>query len=239
MNNHKFWKILEDIPAQAAPWCEWKNALSDWVHFDMFQKRYLQLDKHQATAVACVSDCPMFCPRQVVHHAKDDIVAVCPENESKPYPLTAKDILVYKLKRPTFHKDLCTALGIQHKENQPTGTRFVWPLGQYKPQEGYELPVYLIFPEDEEHLVKSLNRICLLHETQFAIITPTNQHHCPEINQLLTAKEIISLTLDREIMFDNKGMLTANRELTNIFASFHATIPEPGSGEREQFPTPT
>jgi len=239
MNNHEFWKILEDTSAQAAPWCEWWDALSGWAHFGLFQKRYLQLDKHRATAVACVSDCPMFCPRQVVHHAEDDIVAVCPENESKPYPLTAKDILVYKLKRQTFHKDLCAALGIQHKESQPAGTRFVWRLGQYKPQEGYELPVYLIFPEDEEHLAESLNRICLLYETQFAIITPTDQYYCPEIEQLLAAKEAIVLTLDGEITFDDKGKLTANRELTDIFASFHATIPEPGSGDQEQFPTPT
>jgi len=205
MDDHQFWKILEDIPAQTAPWCEWRNALSDWARFDLFQERYLQLDKHQASAVACVSDCPMFCPRQVVQHAKDDIVAVCPENESKPYALAAKDILVYKLKRPAFHKDLCDALGIQHKESQPADTRFVWRLGQYKPREGYELPVYLIFPEDEEHLVESLNRICLLHENQFAVITPTNQYHCPETDHLLAAKEAIGLTLDVEIAFDDKA----------------------------------
>ena len=238
MDDRDTWKMLEDMPAQAAPWCEWRDALSDWARFELFQKRYLQLDKHQASAVACVSDCPMFCPRQVVHHAEDDIVAVCPENESKPYPLAAKDILVYKPKRQAFHKDLCVALGIQHRENQPAGTRFVWRLGQYKPREGYELPVYLIFPEDEEHLAESLNRICLLHETQFAVITPTDQHHCPETDQLLIANEAIGLTLDGEITFDDKGKLAANRELTDIFASFHATIPEPGSGDQEQFPTP-
>jgi hypothetical protein len=239
MDDHQFWKILEDIPAQTAPWCEWRDALSGWAHFELFQKRYLLLDKHQASAVACVSDCPMFCPRQVVHHTDDDIVAVCPENESKPYPLAAKDILVYKLRRPAFHKDLCDALGIQYKESQPADTRFVWLLGQYKPREGYELPVYLIFPEDQGHLTESLNRICLLHETHFAVIIPTDQCQCPETDQLLTAKEAIGLTLDGEIVFDDKGKFAVNRELTDIFATFHATIPEPGSGELEQFPTPT
>ena len=48
--------------------------------------------------------------------------------------------------------------------------------------------VYLIFPEDEAHLAHSIRQICLLHKNQFAVITSTDQYHCPETEQLLITK---------------------------------------------------
>ena len=239
MNDRDFWKHLESMPAQAAPWCEWQHTFSAWPGFESFQKHYLQPTERRATSVDCVSACPMFCPRKVVQHSETDIVAVCPEGEEKPYSLIPKDILVYKLKCHAFHKDLCAALGIHYNESRPTSTYNAWRLGVYKPREGFCWPVFLIFPENEEHLVHTVRTIGLLNEPGLAIITPTTQYHSPEMELLLSVKEMALLTLDAEFTFDDQGRLAAHRPPEEIFAQFHATIPGPNANGETHFPTPS
>jgi hypothetical protein len=48
----------------------------------------------------------------------DDIVAVCPEQEEKPYSLNKRDVLVYTLNRSAFHKSICSGLGIKKLPQQ-------------------------------------------------------------------------------------------------------------------------
>ena len=112
------WQHLEDLPGQSASLVEWHQHLDGWPGFQNFQSRYLKLTRNHATAVDCATQCGLGCPRKVVTHAPNDLVAVCPEREEKPYPLKRQDTLIYSVNRPVLHKDICSALGITHRESK-------------------------------------------------------------------------------------------------------------------------
>ena len=95
----------------------WSSGIST-LGWPGFHKRYLKPTRDHATAVDCPTECGLGCSRKVVTHAPNDIVAVCPEQEEKPYPLKRQDILIYSVNRASLHKDICSALGIEHRENK-------------------------------------------------------------------------------------------------------------------------
>lgn len=76
MSECVLWQYLEDLPGQTAPMVEWHQHLDGWPGFQNFQSRYLKLTRNHATAVDCATHCGLGCPRRVVTHAPNDIVAV-------------------------------------------------------------------------------------------------------------------------------------------------------------------
>ena len=179
MSEHEIWKYLEDLPGQAAPLVEWNQHLDGWPGFQGFHKRYLKLTRDHATAVDCPTECGLGCPRKVVTHSRNDIVAVCPEQEEKPYPLKRQDILIYSVNRASLHKDICSALGIKHRENKVEACRRTWRLGDFVPTAGLVFPVFLTQQEDPDELLEVVKNICLLHGDPFVLLAPTRRRLSP------------------------------------------------------------
>jgi len=232
------WQYLEDLPGQAAPLVEWQQHLDGWPGFSVFQKRHLQLTKSQATAVECRTDCGLGCPRNVVTHAPNDIVAVCPEQEEKPYPLMRQDTLIYSVKRTSLHKDICSALGITQRESKVDGCRRTWRLGDFVPTAGLVFPVFLTQQEDQDELLEIVKNLCLLHADPFVLLTPTRRRLSPPVEQMLAQRKAVFLALENEMPFDEQGDLQVRRAPDELFASLHEEVPEPGSGGMVHFPTP-
>jgi len=232
------WQYLEDLPGQAAPLVEWHQHLDGWPGFQDFHRRYLQLTKNPATAVECRTDCGLGCPRKVVTHAPNDIVAVCPEQEEKPYPLKRQDILIYSVKRASLHKDICSALGITHRESKVDGCRRTWRLGDFVPTAGMIFPVFLTHQEDQDELLEVAKTLCLLHADPFVLLTLTRRRLSPPTEQMLAQRNAIFLALEEEMPFDEQGGLQVRRTPDELFAPLHEEVPEPGSGGMVHFPTP-
>ncbi len=232
------WRYLEDLPGQAAPLVEWHQHLDGWPGFQDFHRRYLQLTKDPATAVECRTDCGLGCPRKVVTHAPNDIVAVCPEQEEKPYPLKRQDILIYSVKRASLHKDICSALGITHRESKVDGCRRTWRLGDFVPTAGMIFPVFLTHQEDQDELLEVAKTLCLLHADPFVLLTLTRRRLSPPTEQMLAQRNAIFLALEEEMPFDEQGGLQVRRTPDELFAPLHEEVPEPGSGGMVHFPTP-
>jgi hypothetical protein len=219
------WQYLETLPGQSAPWCEWNTALGQWHGLSDFHKRCLQLKKGKAMAVECKTDCGLGCPRKVVEHGQDDIVAVCPEQEDRPYPLNRNDILIYSLKRNIVHKDLCAALGIAHRESKVDGYHHTWRLGEYIPTAGYVFPVFISFQDEPGKLTEVVRNLCLLHEDRaFVLITPTRRCLTPRAEQLLEKRNAFFLALSEEMIFSDSGILHAKRQVEEVFNKFQIEI---------------
>jgi len=182
----RLWQFLEEHPRQNAPWCEWQDAFGGWDSFSGFERKFLQLTDQRASAVNCRTDCGQGCPRKVVEHAADDIAAVCPEQEEKPYSLNKRDVLVYTLNRSSFHKSICTGLGITRNENSLDGIPGVFRLRDYTPTAGFNFPVYLTFNGDPDELLESVRNISLLGQDPYALIIPTRKQLTPRAEDLLS-----------------------------------------------------
>jgi len=238
MSEHAIWKYLEDLPGQAAPLVEWNQHLDGWPGFQGFHKRYLKLTRDHATAVDCPTECGLGCPRKVVTHSRNDIVAVCPEQEEKPYPLKRQDILIYSVNRASLHKDICSALGIEHRENKVEACRLTWRLGDFVPTAGLVFPVFLTQQEDSDELLEVVRNICLLHGDPFVLLAPTRRRLSPPAEQILAQRNAVFLALEEEMPFDEKGCLQVCRTPDELFAPLHEKVPEPGAGGMVHFPTP-
>lgn len=238
VNEDLLWQFLEEHPKQNAPWCEWQDAFGGWDSFTGFERKFLQLTSQRASAVNCRTDCGLGCPRKVVEHAADDIVAVCPEQEEKPYSLNKRDVLVYTLNRSAFHKSICSGLGITLNENALDGIPRVCRVGDFIPTAGYSFPVYLTFKDNPEELLESVRNITLLGQGPFALLIPTRNQLTPRIEDQLQRSGSISLVLSEEFSIQGNGSLKAARSVTDVFAVFQAEVPEPDSGGMVHFDTP-
>ncbi len=238
MSEALLWQFLEEHPKQNAPWCEWQDAFGGWDSFTGFERKFLQLTNQRAFAVNCRADCVLSCPRKVVEHSADDIVAVCPEQEEKPYSLNKRDVLVYTLNRSAFHKSICSGLGITLNENALDGIPGVFRLGDYTPTAGYSFPVYLTFKSDPDALLESVRNISLLGQDPYALIIPTRKQLTPRTEDLLNRSGSICIVLSEEFSIQANGSLKALRPATDVFTTFQADVPEPDSGGMVHFDTP-
>lgn len=239
MSEPRLWQFLEEHPKQNAPWCEWQDEFGGWDSFNGFERKFLQLTDQHASAVNCRTECGLGCPRKVVEHATDDIAAVCPEQEEKPYNLSKRDVLVYTLNRSAFHKSICAGLGITRNENSLDGIPGVCRLGDYTPTAGFNFPVYLTFKNDPDELIESVRSISLLGQDPYALIIPTRKQLTPRVEDLLGRSGSICIVLSEEFSIQANGSLKALRSATDVFATFLADVPEPDSGGMVHFDTPT
>jgi hypothetical protein len=234
----RLWQFLEEHPRQNAPWCEWQDAFGGWDSFSRFERKFLQLTDQRASAVNCRTDCGLDCPRKAVEHAADDIAAVYPEQEEKPYSLDKRDVLVYTLNRSSFHKSICTGLEITKNENSLDGIPGVFRHGDYTPTAGFNFPVYLTFKSNPAELLESVRNISLLGQDSYALIIPTRKQLTPRTEDLLSRSGSICIVLSEGFSIQTNGSLKALRPAADIFATFQADIPEPDSGGMVHFDTP-
>ena len=234
----RLWQFLHTRPQSHAPWCEWIDALGDWAYFDVFAQQYLQLTPQRAWAVNCRTDCGLGCPRHAVSHARDDIVAVCAEQEAKPYRLAPKDVRVYSLNRASFNSSLCAALGITPNEQMLDGLPGACRIGDYTPTAGYCFPVYLTFKDDPDQLLAIVSHISLLRPGAYALIVPMCQQLTAKVENVLQRSDAISVVLSEEVAMQSNGSLQAARSTGEIFASLRTEVPLPDSGGMVHFNTP-
>lgn len=240
MSETRLWQFLEEHPKQNAPRCEWQDEFGGWDSFNGFERKFLQLTDQRASAVNCRTECGLGCPRKVVEHAADDIAAVCPEQEHKPYGLNKGDVLVYTLNRSAFHKSICTGLCITRNENSLDGIPGVFRLGDYTPTTGFNFPVYLTFKNDPDELLETIRNISLLGQAPYALIIPTRKQLTPRAEDLLSRSGSICIVLSEEfsIQANANGSLKTLRSATDVFATFHTAVPEPDSGGMIHFDKP-
>ncbi|OGV47609.1 MAG: hypothetical protein A2017_10025 [Lentisphaerae bacterium GWF2_44_16] len=238
MNDCEFWNFLGNMREQSAAWHDWRHYYGKWVGWEKFRDKYLCLTDEKSDSVECKTMCKEGCWREVFENADEDgLEASCPDGELS-YPLTEQDILIYTLYRHEFHKGICSAFNIEHRESEMEDCCMTWRLGDFIPLAGMVFPTYISFPYDREELVETVKHLCLLHDKPFILMCPTREKLYLQAEQLLYSRKALYISLGEEIFFNQDGEINAHRKSEEIFAQLLETLPKPCKPETVFFPTP-
>ncbi len=92
----RIWRRVEALPVTAGVDQDWKDLLGDDL---CILEPYLKPEQQLATTYTCPHPVYDNCPRRVVHHGPDDIVAVCgnASPQCEPVKLTRRDLVIRSL----------------------------------------------------------------------------------------------------------------------------------------------
>lgn len=201
------WDVLEDLPGNAAALFDWNIRLGAWPKYASFRKRFFQLTRDRALAVDCPTDCGLGCPRKIVEHSPDEIVAICPEREAGPIRVSMQDLRIHRIDHARFNEEICTAFGIEHRASKADGCRHTWRLGDFIPVAGMVFPVFFTLPDDQDGLSEVVRTLCIAHENPFVLIAPTRRRLNPVTEGLLSRRKALLLSLREEITISEDGGL--------------------------------
>lgn len=94
----RVWRRVEALPVPAGVHVQWE----EWLGGDVgVVKPFLKPEQALARSYPCPNPVHEGCPRRVVQHGKDDIVAVCGNASAQcdPIALARKDIVIWSLQR--------------------------------------------------------------------------------------------------------------------------------------------
>ncbi len=111
------WRQLEDHPDLIATRREWEQLLGADL---TFASRYLKSTGKIASTWVCGRNQP-GCFRQVIQHAPDRIVAVCPERRCDKVQVQRDALRLQRLELKRLVKDICVAIGLDGKEVEAFG----------------------------------------------------------------------------------------------------------------------
>jgi len=105
----RIWRRVEAMPVTAGVELQWRELLGDDLHL---LKSFLSPEQRLATSYPCPHPVHDDCPRRVVHHGPEDIVAVCGNAapQCDPLHLERGDLVIYSLKRPEWIAAITEAL---------------------------------------------------------------------------------------------------------------------------------
>jgi hypothetical protein len=111
------WQQLEDHPDLIATRREWEQLLGANL---TFASRYLKATGKIASTWVCGRNHP-GCFRQVIQHAPDRIVAICPERRCDKVQVQRKALRLQRLELKRLVNDICVAIGLNGKEVEAFG----------------------------------------------------------------------------------------------------------------------
>ncbi|MBE0557115.1 MAG: hypothetical protein IH628_07770, partial [Proteobacteria bacterium] len=92
----RIWRRVEALPVTVGVDQDWKDLLGDDL---CILESYLKPEQQLATTYTCPHPIYDNCPRRVVHHGPNDIVAVCGNAppQCDPVKLTRRDLVIRSL----------------------------------------------------------------------------------------------------------------------------------------------
>jgi hypothetical protein len=152
---------------------------------DFFRDAWPSLSKyfHPTQRLASSIDCPKpggdGCPRQVVVHSHNDIVAVCGNSpkECDPIKIARRDIIIHELKVGMLLSDLAHFLHIKGAEPENI-LPLTWSLGSYTASARPTMAVYISLQPDAEGLQHIAITLLAQKAKPFILLTPS-RNSCP------------------------------------------------------------
>ena len=213
------WNYLEELPEQEAAWSEWNSRLTGWHCFNTFYTHYLRIEGRRVKLLNCPAPCEQGYPRRVVENSPSDIIAICPQNQADPIQLKFRDILIYSLRRETFHQALCTSQRINYSADRRKEHENVWPLGDHSGTE-----VYLTY--ETSTLTDTISSIYILHQKPFILMVPTAKNVTPEIQQFMAKNNSVLLSMADELHLQPDGSFKPLRGITEFMKLHKQPCPQ-------------
>ncbi len=215
----RLWRVLEETPVLTGVTAAWREAAGE--DFDILAK-FLQPMAEFATTYPCPETSGDGCPRGVVVHGPEDIVAVCRQapRSCEAMTLTRADIIAYELDLPKLAHRLRTAFGLTDAISpMPVdGLTRTCHLGDVRPAPGSDFPVYVTVQYDSEMLTELVERLCARETRRYVLLTPTSNLLAPACRDRLSARRCVVLGLSECVGIDPEGRFVVDGRVSRALA---------------------
>jgi hypothetical protein len=169
----RFWKVLETLPRPAAERLEWRRLLGDeWSVVEPLLRQTGALVER----VWCPSPSGVDCPRRVIRHDADRIVAVCGDRPRNcdTLSLALQDIAVLELDLGRFAQALAGPPGLKPA---PSWIREpdILELGEHQVAAGRGVPVVLLWARTPDQAAQAIAFLVHAMDAPFAVARPTDR----------------------------------------------------------------
>ncbi|MCI0341371.1 MAG: hypothetical protein L0216_09530 [Planctomycetales bacterium] len=238
----RLWRALETTPVLSGVRAAWKEIAGEGLPA---LEPFLRPSPDLATTYPCPEPGDDGCPRGVVIHAPDDIVAVCRRSPGscESLTLTKDDIVVYSLDLAKLAAHLGALFGLKGDGPAPAdGLARTLYLGAYRPVAGLTFPAYLTLQHDREDFAQVVERLAARDGRPFLLVAPTTDLVAPTAAELLRTRGAVALGLADFTAIDKNGNLIADRPVEDALKAFRdGVVRTAEAGTKDGmvfFPTP-
>jgi len=238
----RLWHALETTPVLSGVRAVWKEIAGQGLPA---LEPFLRPSSDLATIYPCPEPGDDGCPRGIVIHAPDDIVAVCRRSPRSCESLALKkdDIVVYSLDLPKLAAHLGALFGLKGDGPAPAdGLARTLYLGAYRPVAGLTFPAYLTLQNDREDFAQVVERLAARDARPFVLVTPTTDPVAPAVAELMRTRGAVALGLADFTAIDKNGNLVADRPVEDVLKAFrNGVVRAAEAGTKDGmvfFPTP-
>lgn len=167
----RFWQALESVPGRACLLVEWRDLFG--ADYELVQ-RFLAPTNQRGQAYPCPHPAGDGCPRRIVEHDEDRLVAVCGDSPRRceSVALAREDLIVYEVDVAALASEVAAALAIR-PQVQGTGIS-TWRVGEYVGARG-RLPTYLTIRISAGEVDAVVRDLLLTGERPFLLLAPTSR----------------------------------------------------------------
>lgn len=228
------WRGLDRAPALSGVKATWQEAFGG--DLDIAEK-FLQPEQEPATTYPCPRPGGDGCPRRVVEHGPDDLVAVCGNRpaECEPIKVTRQDLVVYRFDVEALAAAIGAAFGFDGGRAPVDGIDGVAAIGRYAPRPGHRFPAFFALPGDGfpaalELLVARAGGPCL-------VFVPSANGAAALVGNAHQARSVHVLACDECLAWDGRRLVCA-RPAEEILAPFRTLALPEQAQPPVTFPTP-
>lgn len=217
----RLWQGLEALPGLAGVLAEWREV---WGQTYEVGKAFLRPTDQLASSYPCPSPGGDGCPRGVVVHSDDDIVAVCRQRpkQCNSIKLTRADVLVYELNRKGLCSAVASALGVIPLSRPANVLPQAFRIGHYPLATGRRAPVYLAIQHEAQSLRDTVWRLLAKSDSSCILITPTSHLCNAETQGMLSEDGALLLALDDVLALDDTRAIVATEHARVLLSDFAA-----------------
>lgn len=231
----QFWRALESVPGLALITVDWKEELG--LDFDAAQ-RFLRPTDQQASAYPCPSPGGDGCPRRIVLHGPEEIIAVCGDSPRNcdTVELRPADIVIYEVNLRLLCVEITAALDLKGTQQPVPVVDQVWSLGAYVPRVGEQVLVYFALPTPWKEFRQIVMELLAGVEARFLLLTPTSHPDTGTLDLIQRSKSTY-LALSEVLAQADDGRLVGWISLADVIRSGgegDASAPRRGAVFRRQ-----
>jgi len=206
----QLWRALEAAPAVLRLRADWEELLGEDLEA---LEPYLRLRSDVASVYPCPGMGGEGCPRGVVEHGPEDIVAVCRRDPRgcDDVQLSRSDIVVHQLDLQKLSAHISVLFGfssegsVRDRVGQPFRAFY---LGFFRPTAISSIPAYFLVCHEPQGYSNGLERLAVRHSGPWIIVLPTMDLVDSASAQVLRERQVISVVLDDCLGIDGSGGLT-------------------------------
>jgi hypothetical protein len=214
----RFWRAFEEPYGVLGVREEWRRHLGAEL---AAASPFLRKLKEPSATYPCPRRGGDGCPRRVVIHGPEDIVAVCGcvPKECDTLKLKREDIAVYELDRKRFCGFLAESLGMTPVAEAVGPRDRVWHVGSLAVTATDHRPVFLVASPSRSSFDGAIGSLLVAFQGPFTVLTPTLRFVGATATEGLRQRGAALLALDEVIVESGDGRLVTTAALADLLAA--------------------